>query len=164
MRTNHLSKENWASHYDPCQHRMHGFPFHLSILASERWMPISMDSGADRCSFRRIAHAIAAIDSTPIRVMDPSAMVGGDYMDTQAPYPLSTGMLRCLATLAGGSYDKRALDDADTDSHFASALRLILWEFAKTSFTKFLSALGTADCKGMGPLLSLSSAGSMCAS
>ena len=118
---------------------LHEFLFHLSAIAHELWMPICIDSEADRCRFRFLTHAIAAIDSTPIRVMDPVGLqwLAGAIWTHKHHIPsfnlhlavAPNGIcLAILAILAGGRHDKRALDDTD------AYLRFAYWQDSSAQF------------------------------
>ena len=108
----------------------HEFVPHLSVIASEKWMPFSIDGEADRCAFRFTTHAVAAIYSTPIRSMEPvglQCLAGAASTHKHHSPPFNTHLavapngirLAILAILAGGRHEKRALDDTDAYLRFA---------------------------------------------
>jgi hypothetical protein len=96
----------------------------LSIVAAELWIPKSVDREAHLCTFKFFPRAVAAIDSTPLRVMDPVSMgwMALALWTHKHHIPLFNSNLAVaasgicvaiLALLALGRHGKRALDDTD---------------------------------------------------
>jgi hypothetical protein len=101
----------------------------LAIIASSLWVPVDVTAEADRCSFAFFPQAVAAIDSTPIRVADPQSLgwLAGALWTHKHHIPsfnlhvavAANGIcVAILAFMAGGRHDKRALDETNAYLRF----------------------------------------------
>jgi hypothetical protein len=102
----------------------------MATAAVRMWMPASIDSEAELCAFKYFPYAIAAIDSTPIRVMDPvnAGWLKGLVWNHKHHIPTfnlhvavaPNGIcIAFLALLPGGRHDKRALDEINAYKIFS---------------------------------------------
>jgi hypothetical protein len=110
-------------------HILTAFLMPLSIVAAELWIPKNVDHEAHLCAFTYFPHAVAAIDSTPIRVEGPVRMAWMPLASWTHTHHIpsfnwhfavaSNGIcMAILALLAAGGHDKRGSNDTDAYLRF----------------------------------------------